>query len=274
MASTDFTSARKLAALERKRDRARRRDREMAAADPEYRKRRYRRWLELHPNGNKEAYKRALERDPDFNKNKRERARQRLLLAGKPAPQRRVISANPRESARERERRKYQKNKAGVIARVIRQQRERYAKDSTYAMCQRLRARIKAAMRSCGQSKSSRSMAYIGCTRNELVAHIEKQFAPGMSWANRREWHIDHIIPVSAFDLNTEEGQHAAFHYTNLRPIWAHENLRKSSKPPAGQRMFKFGYVILADERRAGARRGAGRKGNASHQHAGPAQLS
>jgi len=66
----------------------------------------------------------------------------------------------------------------------------------------------------------------------ELVRHIERQFLPGMSWENRSEWHIDHIVPKSSFEFSTAdcEGFKAAWALTNLRPIWASDNVRKQAK--------------------------------------------
>lgn len=79
---------------------------------------------------------------------------------------------------------------------------------------------------------SLRTTELIGCTLPELRAHIERQFLPGMTWENRGNdgWHIDHIIPLSSFDLLTPEGQKAANHYTNLQPLWADDNLAKSDR--------------------------------------------
>ena len=66
----------------------------------------------------------------------------------------------------------------------------------------------------------------IGCSKPDLVAHIEAQFQPGMSWENygRGGWEMDHRTPCSSFDLTDPEQQRACFHFTNLRPRWAAEN--------------------------------------------------
>ena len=53
-----------------------------------------------------------------------------------------------------------------------------------------------------------------------------------MSWNNYgiHGWHIDHIIPMDSFNLKIEKGQKLAFHYTNLQPLWAKDNIRKSNR--------------------------------------------
>lgn len=83
-----------------------------------------------------------------------------------------------------------------------------------------------------GQRRPARSEELVGCSFMELRKHLERQFRKRMSWENygSRGWHIDHIIPCSAFDLSREEELRRCFHFTNLRPLWARENLRKGSK--------------------------------------------
>lgn len=73
------------------------------------------------------------------------------------------------------------------------------------------------------------SLDLIGCTYEELVIHLEKQFKEGMNWENRGKygWHIDHKIPLNS--AKTEEELIKLCHYTNLQPLWAEENLRKSN---------------------------------------------
>lgn len=71
----------------------------------------------------------------------------------------------------------------------------------------------------------------LGYSFEELKSHLERQFLPGMSWENRSEWHIDHIIPLSAFNINgCDDHFLRAWSLPNLRPLWAKENLKKSKK--------------------------------------------
>ena len=72
----------------------------------------------------------------------------------------------------------------------------------------------------------------VGYTLDELIIHLEKQFKDGMSWDNYGEWHVDHIIPKSAF--NYERPEHIDFKrawaLSNLQPLWGRENVRKRAK--------------------------------------------
>lgn len=71
----------------------------------------------------------------------------------------------------------------------------------------------------------------VGCDTRQLAAHLESKFTRGMSWANYgTDWHVDHIIPCSAFDHTKPEQVRQCWHWTNLRPLWAKENLAKSNR--------------------------------------------
>lgn len=102
--------------------------------------------------------------------------------------------------------------------------------DPEFAMLTRLRRRINHFVSS--GNKSATTAALIGCSSAAFKEHIENLFTPGMTWENRAEWHIDHIIPCAAFDLTDPEQQRACFHYSNMRPLWADENRRKGATMP------------------------------------------
>jgi hypothetical protein len=109
---------------------------------------------------------------------------------------------------------------------------ERRAFDSSFKMRMNLRHRVWSALQSVGASKSGNVFDLIGCTIGELRQHLETQFADGMTWDNygRTGWHIDHIRPCASFDLTDPEQQRQCFHYTNLQPLWAADNIRKGGK--------------------------------------------
>lgn len=82
-------------------------------------------------------------------------------------------------------------------------------------------------------SKTGHTIELIGCSTIFLKKYIENQFTLGMSWSNygKYGWHLDHIIPLSSFDFeNHPEQQKTAFHYSNLQPLWAEDNLKKGDK--------------------------------------------
>jgi hypothetical protein len=81
-----------------------------------------------------------------------------------------------------------------------------------------------------GAKKTKRTFNIIGCTAQQLKEHLENQFIDGMSWDNHGlyGWHIDHIIPLSS--AKTEDELYKLCHYTNLQPLWAKDNLKKSNK--------------------------------------------
>jgi hypothetical protein len=70
----------------------------------------------------------------------------------------------------------------------------------------------------------------LGCTLEFLKGYLEAQFVEGMTWDNYGEWHIDHIIPCADFDLSNPVAQETCFHYSNLQPLWAEDNLKKGNK--------------------------------------------
>jgi hypothetical protein len=80
-----------------------------------------------------------------------------------------------------------------------------------------------------GYRKTDTTLALIGCSIKDLRLYLESLWQPGMSWETYGTdgWHIDHILPCASFDLLDPEQQRKCFHYTNLQPLWAKDNLRK-----------------------------------------------
>lgn len=80
--------------------------------------------------------------------------------------------------------------------------------------------------------KSDKTEKLLGITMKELAVYLESKFKVGMTWENYGfyGWHVDHKKPLSSFDLTKEEEQKKAFHYTNLQPLWADENMAKGAK--------------------------------------------
>lgn len=109
-------------------------------------------------------------------------------------------------------------------------ERERRLSDPGYLILRRCRVRLACAVRDAKTKKFARTCELLGCSVQELRDHIESKFKPGMSWDNRDMWHVDHIIPCARFDLTKEDQQRICFHYSNLQPLWAKENIVKGKK--------------------------------------------
>ena len=109
--------------------------------------------------------------------------------------------------------------------------KHRISVDTNYRLRWLLRSRINIAIKRQLGSKCLKSMELLGCTIEQAREHLEKQFVNGMSWENHGKlWEIDHIIPVSRFDLTKPDEQKKCFHYTNLQPLDWKENRRKSNR--------------------------------------------
>lgn len=102
--------------------------------------------------------------------------------------------------------------------------------DPMYKLKSNLRTRCGAAIRAAKINKSSGTLNLLGCTPEVLKIYLEAKFTDGMSWDNQGNWHIDHIRPCASFDLTDPEQQKQCFHYTNLQPLWASDNIRKGAK--------------------------------------------
>ena len=93
-----------------------------------------------------------------------------------------------------------------------------------------LRSRLKSAIKN--NYKSGSAVRDLGCSVSELKVYLESKFQPGMTWNNWSidGWHIDHIKPLSSFDLTDRKLLLEACHYTNLQPMWAKDNIIKRDK--------------------------------------------
>jgi hypothetical protein len=100
--------------------------------------------------------------------------------------------------------------------------------DIYYHLKEIFRSRMNHAIK--GKTKSNKTMKLIGCNSIYLKEYLETQFREGMNWENYGEWQVDHIVPISFFNLMIPKQQQKAFHYTNCQPLWRVENAFKSAK--------------------------------------------
>lgn len=106
----------------------------------------------------------------------------------------------------------------------------RRQRDPQYKLLYNLRINLRSALKQ--NAKSGKTLDYLGCSLDEFKQYIETKFQPGMTWENygKQGWEIDHIIPISKFDLTNESELKIACHYTNLQPLWGQDNRKKGQK--------------------------------------------
>lgn len=123
----------------------------------------------------------------------------------------------------------YKKNWAQVNKDSINSRsKQRRTTEPNFKLAHALRTRINRAIKS--NFKVSSVIENLGCSISELREHLEKQFSPGMTWANHTQfgWHIDHIIPLHTVDLTNETQFKRVSHFSNLRPLWWKENIQRN----------------------------------------------
>lgn len=136
--------------------------------------------------------------------------------------------ANNLERAHETDKKWRRKNRARQCLALDNWRKKGGEKQLNNKIADRLRDRIRDALG--GICKSTTTLRLVGCSIPELRACFERKFLPGMAWENYGAWHIDHIKPCAKFDLTNPEHQKQCFHFSNLQPLWATDNLRKNSK--------------------------------------------
>ena len=124
---------------------------------------------------------------------------------------------------------KYQQNNKQKLRNYMKEYRkEKYDKDIQFRISTILRSRLGKAIKD--EFKIGSAIKDLGCSITELKSYLESKFLTGMTWDNYGldGWHIDHIKPLSAFNLSDKKQILEACHYTNLQPLWAKDNLSKS----------------------------------------------
>lgn len=114
--------------------------------------------------------------------------------------------------------------------------RNRRQKDLNFRLAGDLRSRLAVAVSL--NLKSGSAVEDLGCSIGQLKLYLESKFyinesdGRWMSWDcwESNGWHIDHIKPLSSFDLTDRSQFLQACHYTNLQPLWAKDNLKKGAK--------------------------------------------
>ncbi len=132
--------------------------------------------------------------------------------------------------ARMNARAKTPKARVLINANMRRWKAERNKAEPWHRTIDALRTRLAGCIRK-GQGGHT-TQELIGCTVQQLREWLQAKFRRGMHWNNYGEWHIDHVIPCRAFDLQRKDEQRRSFHFTNLQPLWGSENSKKGGTLP------------------------------------------
>jgi hypothetical protein len=127
----------------------------------------------------------------------------------------------------------YEKNKDKVNERTKYYQKNRQRTDPEFAILIKLRKRLNNALK----YKKASTKELLGAELDVVLNHLQKtaeENYPGTDFDinnySGKEWHIDHIRPLSSFNLVEESEQIKACHYTNLQILTAEDNFTKGKK--------------------------------------------
>lgn len=148
---------------------------------------------------------------------------------------------NNREKVLEYHRKYYRANHKRIRAIKNEYQNKRMANDPSFRIRCSISRRLASAMFDAKTSKKSSVMKYLGCSIHEFSAWLEKKFNKKMTWENYGNyWNIDHILPCASFDHTDEKQVHICWHFTNMQPLPAIKNLKKSDKITAPQMFLQL----------------------------------
>jgi hypothetical protein len=196
-------------------------DRAYAAKNAESNRRRVREWIAANPERARETRRVFREKHPELV---RQREAEKYRRNG--------------EVVRARAKRWYAENRERVLAKCSSEEGRRIARERMRVKMKdpafRLGASISRGIRASLSDKRRRSWeSLVGYSLDDLRQHIERQFEKGMAWTNygrgAGKWHIDHIVPRSAFTCVSADDSEfkACWALTNLRPMWGNLNIAK-----------------------------------------------
>jgi hypothetical protein len=143
---------------------------------------------------------------------------------------RKIWESENREKLNAHGRKSYEKNKLTILSNRYSRRKEKMLEDAVFE------AQVK--LLNCFQHfhrknrKNSIIRPLVGCSPEEFRLHIENLWLQGMNWENygvkKGCWNIDHIIPLSS--AKEIEELKKLFHFSNTRPLWTEDNIKKSNK--------------------------------------------
>lgn len=101
--------------------------------------------------------------------------------------------------------------------------------DANFKLAKSLRNRVYNVLKKRIYCKSESTLALLGCSIEFFRNWLSFCFEEGMTFENHGSvWHIDHTIPVSKFKLILPDEQKKCFHWSNMKPMYARDNLSKN----------------------------------------------
>lgn len=116
----------------------------------------------------------------------------------------------------------YNKNRGKIIKKVVDYEMNRRKNDEYYRMFKNIKCRFRNALKAYTIKGKVKSCAEYGIDFKKIYEHLGD--APG------KNYHIDHIIPLSMFDLTIPEHVSLAYSTHNLRWLEGKENISKNDK--------------------------------------------
>jgi len=111
-------------------------------------------------------------------------------------------------------------------------ERNRKESDPLYKLISNFRTAIYQVLKESNVEKNKHYFDILQYTPESLIKHLESQFENNMNWDNYGEWHVDHKLPITSFNIEEmgDEEFMRCWSLENLQPMWGTDNIRKSNK--------------------------------------------
>ena len=111
-------------------------------------------------------------------------------------------------------------------------ERNRKASDPLYKLISNFRTAIYQVLKESNVEKNKHYFDILQYTPESLIKHLESQFENNMNWDNYGEWHVDHKLPITSFNIEEmgDEEFMRCWSLEILQPMWGNDNIRKSNK--------------------------------------------
>jgi hypothetical protein len=121
----------------------------------------------------------------------------------------------------------YKQHRDKIIGKKVVYIINRLKTDTQFKLIKNLRNRINQAIK--GDYKTGSAVRDLGCSIEFLKQYIESKFYSNMTWDNwGKVWELDHIVPLSHFDLTDREQFLKAVNYTNFQPLIIKDHQKKT----------------------------------------------